>query len=81
MCVCLHVYAPLKLLITNGMIWPPHDWLNKFYSFYVAGVVGIVIRHGFGCRNRDSVTLALYLWLSSDAYHDNQPNRHKQAQY
>ena len=63
------------------MIWPPHDWLNKFYSFYVAGVVGIVIRHGFGCRNRDSVTLALYLWLSSDAYHDNQPNRHKQAQY
>ena len=43
----------------------PYDWLNKFYSFYVTAVVGIVGRHG----------------LSTDAHHENQPNKHKLALY
>ena len=37
-CVC----PLLRLLITNGMIWTPCYWLNKFYDFYMAVVVGIV---------------------------------------
>ena len=30
---------PLRLLITNGVIWNPYDWLNKFYSFYMATIL------------------------------------------
>ena len=44
MCVC-----PLpRLLITSGMMWhdiDPYDWLNKFYGFYMAAVVGIGSGH------------------------------------
>ena len=29
------------------MIWTLHDWLNKFYSFYMAAKVGIVSIHDF----------------------------------
>ena len=39
-CVCL----PPRLLITSGVMWcdiDPYDWLNKFYGFYMAAVVGI----------------------------------------
>ena len=44
MCVC-----PLpRLLITSGVIWTPYDWLNKFYSFYMAAVV--IIGSGRGLR-------------------------------
>ena len=42
-CVC--VSPPPRLLITSGMMWcdiDPYDWLNKFYGFYMAAVVGIV---------------------------------------
>ena len=40
-CVCV---CPLpRLLISSGMIWSSYDWLNKFYSCYMAIVVGIVI--------------------------------------
>ena len=38
--VCLNVHV--SALITNGVIWTPYDWLDKFYSFYVAIVVNIV---------------------------------------
>ena len=44
MCVCL----PLRLLIISGMIWTPYDWLNKFYSYYMATVVVIVNGLGLG---------------------------------
>ena len=37
MCVC--VCPPPRLLISSGMIWTIYDWLNKFYSFYMATVV------------------------------------------
>ena len=43
-CVCLHVCPLPRLLITSGMKWydiDPYDWLNKFYGFYMAAVVGI----------------------------------------
>ena len=30
------------LLITSGVIWTLYDWLNKFYSCYMATVVVIV---------------------------------------
>ena len=46
LCMCVCVRLPPRLLITSGVIWIPYDWLNKFYSFYVAAVVGIVSRHG-----------------------------------
>ena len=46
MCVCVSVSAP-RLLITSGMMWTPYDWVNKFYSFYMATafVIGCS-RHG-----------------------------------
>ena len=28
------------------MIWSPYDWLNKFYSLYIAAVIDIVSRCG-----------------------------------
>ena len=45
-CVCLffvrvYVCLPLRLLITNGIIWTPYDWLHKFY---IAAIVGIISR-------------------------------------
>ena len=64
-CACLHwcvcVYPPDVINIK----WTLYDWLNKFYSFYVAAVVGIISRHG----------------LSIDVHHGNQPNKHKPALY
>ena len=44
-CVCLFVCSPPRLLITSGTIWTPYDWLNKFYSCYIATVVVIVNGH------------------------------------
>ena len=56
-CVC----PLLRLLITIDMILTP-DWLNKFYSCYVAAVVGFISRHVFSidacCENQPK--LALY---------------------
>ena len=61
MCVC-----PLpRLLITSGVIWTPYDWLNKFYSFYMAAVV--VIGSGRGLR--------------IEARRGNQSNKSKPALY
>ena len=39
----------------------PCDWLNKFYSFYMAAVIVIISRHG----------------LNIDACHRNQPTDNK----
>ena len=46
--VCMFVYPPPKLLITSGMKWTLYDWLNKFYSYYIATAVGIVDGRGLG---------------------------------
>ena len=42
-CECLYacVCPPPRLLITSGVICTPYDWLNKFYGFYMAAMVGI----------------------------------------
>ena len=43
-CVCVCVSPPPRLSITSGVMWcdiDPYDWLNKFYGFYMAAVVGI----------------------------------------
>ena len=47
-CVCVGAFVcPLpRLLIISGMIWTPYDWLNKFYSCYMAVV--IIIGDGRG---------------------------------
>ena len=51
--VCLHVcVSTLRLLITSGVIWTPYDWLNKFYSCYMAIVVIIVNGCGLGIDTR-----------------------------
>ena len=47
MCLCMCESAP-RLLITRGVMWTPYDWLNKFYSFYMAAV--IIIGSGRGLR-------------------------------
>ena len=47
-CVCLHP----RLLITSGMIWTSYDWLNKFYSCYMATIVIIVIGRGISIDTR-----------------------------
>ena len=52
MCVC--VSAP-RLLITSGIMWrdmDPYDWLNKFYSCYMATVVVIINGRGLGIGTR-----------------------------
>ena len=46
LCVC--VSPLLRLLITSGVIWTPYEWLNKFYSCYLAIVVIIVNGRGLG---------------------------------
>ena len=38
--VCMSL--PSRLLITSTIIWALYDWLNKFYSFYMAAVVSVV---------------------------------------
>ena len=51
MCLCVCVCPPLRLLITSAVIWTPYDWLNKFYSCYMATVVMetvVVIINGRG---------------------------------
>ena len=57
--------SALRLLVTSGVIWTSYDWLNKFYSFYVIALVGIVSRRG----------------LSIDTWCENQANKHKLALY
>ena len=46
-CVCL--CPPPRLLIISGVMWhdmTPYDWLNKFYSCYMAIVANIVNGRG-----------------------------------
>ena len=48
---CLQSVSALEAInnlvaVWSGMIWTPHDWLNKFYSFYMGAVVGVVSRRG-----------------------------------
>ena len=64
MCMC----SPTKHITTSrmcGMIWTPYDWLNKFYSFYMATIVviggGYSLRIKACCRNQpNKSTLLLY---------------------
>ena len=74
-CVCVHVCLLSRLLITSAMIWIPHDWLNKFYSFYIAAVVIIISRCGLRIkahhRNQHYKTkLSLYKPFLSLLYQD-----------
>ena len=50
--VCVSVRPPPKLLIISGVIWTPYDWLNKFYSFYMAPVIIIGGRRGLRIKAR-----------------------------
>ena len=54
-----------KLLITSEMLWTPFDWLNKFYNFYMAAVIGINSSHG--------------LTITIKVCHIKQPNKSKLA--
>ena len=54
-CMCACVCPPPRLLITSGVMWrdmDPYDWLNKFYSCYMATVVVIVNGRGLGIGTR-----------------------------
>ena len=56
------------IVITSGMMWrdmDPYDWLNKYYSFCMAAIVGIASRRG----------------LRIEAHHRNQPNKSKLVLY
>ena len=66
--LCVSVCLPPRLVITSGVMWcdmDPYDWLNKFCSFFMAAIVGIISRHG----------------LTIKAHHRNQPNKSKLALY
>ena len=52
MCACLCVCVG-RLLITSDVIWTPYNWLNKFYSCYMANVVGIINGHSLGIDTRN----------------------------
>ena len=91
-CVCVSVCPPPSLVLTSGVIWrdmDPYDWLNKYYSFCMAGIVGIVSRHGFrieAChRNQANKSkLVLYKLLCCLYSHLKQPyisNRTKRFSY
>ena len=47
-CLCLFVCVglPLRQLITSGVIQTSYNWLNKFYTFDMTVVIGIISRHG-----------------------------------
>ena len=45
-CVCVCVCVPPRLLLTSGVMWCNIDWLNKFYGFYMAALVGIISGRG-----------------------------------
>ena len=61
-CVSVSVCPPLRLLMTSGVIWTPHDWLDKFYSFYMAAVV--VISSGHGLRELKCVMVTNLIRVS-----------------
>ena len=51
-----------------GVIWTPYDWLNKFYSCYMAAIVvidgGCGLRVAAHCRNQSNKSkLLLYKLL------------------
>ena len=46
--VCVFMRLPLRLLLTSAVIWTPCNWLNKFYSCYMATVVGIINGYSLG---------------------------------
>ena len=55
MYVCVSVCPPPRLVITSGMMWhdmDPYDWLNKYCSFCMAAIVGIVSRCGLRIEAR-----------------------------
>ena len=43
MCVCVSASEAIITSDMCSMIWTPYDWLNKFYSFYMAAVVILVV--------------------------------------
>ena len=47
--ICNTCVSSPMAIISSGMIWTPYDWSNKFYSFNMAVVVGIVSK--LGLRN------------------------------
>ena len=60
-CACVRAYvcvSALRLLITSDTIWTPYDWLNKFYSRYMANVVHIINGRGLGILTIRESTLA-----------------------
>ena len=46
--MCVFVCPLPRLLITSGVLLILYNWLTKFYSCYVATVVGIVDGRGLG---------------------------------
>ena len=50
------------------MIWTPYDWLNEFYNFYMAALVGIISRYGLtieAChRNQAGNIIINYIFTS-----------------
>ena len=42
-CVCVSVPEASN---NDWQVWTSYDWLNKFYNFCVADIVGIVSRRG-----------------------------------
>ena len=45
-CLCVYVCLPPRLIITSDIKFTLYDWLTKFYSCYMANVVGIVDGRG-----------------------------------
>ena len=58
-CVCVFASKAIDNYIYSDVIRIPYNWLNKFYSCYMASVAVIVNEHG----------------VSIDMCHENQPNK------
>ena len=67
-CVCVYVRAracgclPPRLFIASSVIWTPYDYLNKFYSFYMAAIVDIVDACSRNQPNKSKLVLCK-LWI------------------
>ena len=52
---CVFVSIP-RLTLASGMIWTPHDWVNKLYNFYIHYTIVDMV---------EELVLAADKWLQS----------------
>ena len=60
-------FAP-KPLLTSGVMWISYDWLNKFYSFYMAKVISTVSRCGLKIETHHRYQPTLFIRIEAQVF-------------